>query len=131
MNASHDASHAQRPVAGRVPDAQQAVVATNESRVLTSAAGEDQAGVHRVIPVRTKPGYALRDMAVEEARAPSMPAPPMPLTAGEALLQRAARRGHPKVDSPLNPEVRARERLQAAAEFTDFFTPQPVKAGNE
>ena len=97
----------------------------------STPARERGAEVHRAVLARAESKVAVRNIALEEARAPSMPAPPLPLTAGEALLQRAARRGQAKSESPLNPEVRARERLQAAAEFKDFFTPPVAKTGNE
>ena len=107
------------------------MAAPTRNAVMAGPQHEQEAPMHHAALVCATHGPQVRDVAAEEARAPSMLAPPMPLTASEVLLQQSARRGHPKVDSPLNPEVRAKERLQAAVEFTDFFTPPPAKTGNE
>ena len=91
------------------------VAGQSVARVRQVRASQERATLKRTSPQR-------RDLAWEEAQAPSMLAPPMPLTASERLLQAAARRGGSRANSPLNPEVREKERLQAALEFKDFFT---------
>ncbi len=103
---------------------------TQDARVETVTRGTGQTQLRRAHFAHMLHKLPVQDLAAEEASAPSVPAPSMPLTTSERLLQQAARRGRSRADSPLNPEVRARERMQAAMEFTDFFTP-PAKAGDE
>jgi hypothetical protein len=53
-------------------------------------------------------------------RAPSHPAPEVPLTQEEKLLLRAVRTGDPQVIAMLNPEERARQEAASEAEFQEF-----------
>ncbi len=60
-------------------------------------------------------------VAMEEMRAASHPAPPMPLTEQERLLLRIAHRGDPVELAMLDPMTRAARDVEEGAEFQRFF----------
>lgn len=60
-------------------------------------------------------------VAMSEMRAPSFPAPPMPLTQQERLLLRIARKVDPVEMAMLDPKVRALQDAEEKAEFQRFF----------
>lgn len=60
-------------------------------------------------------------VAMSEMRAPSFPAPPMPLTEQERLLLRIARKVDPVEMAMLDPKVRALQDAEEKAEFQRFF----------
>jgi len=62
-----------------------------------------------------------RSIAVQEMRAASYPAPPMPLTEQEKLLLRVVHKGDPVELAMLNPETRARQDAEGRTEFQRFF----------
>jgi len=62
-------------------------------------------------------------VALDEMRAASHPAPPMPLTEQERLLLRIAHRGDPVELAMLNHEIRAKQEEEEKAEFQRFFEP--------
>lgn len=61
--------------------------------------------------------------AVEEMRAASRPAPPMPLTEQEKMLVRIAKRNGEAEAAELNPTARAKKEADELAEFQNFFEP--------
>lgn len=67
----------------------------------------------------------------DASRAASFPAPPLPLTEQEKLLQRLVHKGDPVQMAMLNPETRARQNAEGKAEFQRFFDPNkdPHKPG--
>lgn len=79
-----------------------------------------RANVRRAEVVRAGGSAALQD-----TRAVSYPAPPMPLTEQEKLLLRVAHKGDPVELAMLNPEIRARQETQSEDEFKEFFPPPP------
>ncbi len=62
-------------------------------------------------------------IALSEMRAPSHPAPEMPLTQQERLMLRIVHGGDPVELAELDPQVRAAQYAQQKAEFKDFFEP--------
>ncbi len=60
-------------------------------------------------------------VALEEMRAASHPAPPLPLTEQERLLLRIAHRGDPVELAMLDPMTRAARDVEEGAEFQRFF----------
>jgi len=62
-------------------------------------------------------------LALSEMRAPSHPAPEMPLTEQERLMLRIVHGGDPVELAELDPQVRAAQYAQQKAEFKDFFEP--------
>jgi hypothetical protein len=62
-------------------------------------------------------------VALDEMRAASHPAPPLPLTEQERLLLRIAHRGDPVELAMLNHEIRAKQEEEGKAEFQRFFAP--------
>ncbi len=73
----------------------------------------------RGAPVREEDVLALREM-----RAPSLLAPPEPLTEQERLLVKLAHKGDPEELAMLSPEVRARRDAAGRAEVKRFFEPR-------
>ena len=68
-------------------------------------------------------------IALSEMRAPSHPAPEMPLTQQERLMLRIVHGGDPVELAELDPQVRAAQYAQQKAEFKDFF--EPPKTGDK
>ena len=68
--------------------------------------------------------------ALPLTRIASHPAPPIPLSNEEKLLLRVAHEGHSVELAMLNPEMRARQKAEASAEFQRFFG-QPTTQDNE
>ena len=62
-------------------------------------------------------------IALSEMRAPSHPAPKMPLTEQEKLMLRIVRGGDPVELAELDPRVRDAQYAQQKAEFKNFFEP--------
>ncbi len=62
-------------------------------------------------------------LALEELHAASQPAPPLPLTREERFLLRLAHKGDPEELAILDPNVRAKQDVEARAEFHIFFDP--------
>jgi hypothetical protein len=60
-------------------------------------------------------------IAMSEMRAPSLPAPPMPLTEQERLLLRMAHKNDPVELAILDPKLRELQDAQEKAEFQRFF----------
>ena len=77
-------------------------------------AGGTQARVERV--------EAEDSLEVREMRAPSLPAPEMPLTEQERLLLRIAHQGDPELLAMLEPEVQAKLEADDVAEYQRFFS---------
>ncbi len=77
---------------------------------------------HRHTP-RPTSTPAVVDLATAEANAPSLPAPPLPLTRQERLLLRFARRSRTEEYALLTPEFRAREYAAERAAFRAYFDP--------
>ncbi len=65
--------------------------------------------------------------AQDPAYAPSMVAPPLPLTEQERLLIRATRREAPTELAMLNPDELAKREADDAAQFNQFFPPPPAQ----
>ena len=63
------------------------------------------------------------DLAAAEANAPSLAAPPLPLTRQERLLLRFARRSRTEEYALLTPEFRARQYAAERAAFRAYFDP--------
>ncbi|ADV84401.1 hypothetical protein [Terriglobus saanensis] len=61
--------------------------------------------------------------ALEAMRAPSQPAPPLPLTEQEKLLLRIAHKGDPQQLAMLNTQLRLQEEKEEKADFQNFFEP--------
>ena len=79
------------------------------------------------------PDHLLCDcdpVALAESRAPSQPAPPLPLTDQEKLLRRIVDKGDPIELAELNAEARAAHTDADKAAFQSFFHP-PVKEPTE
>jgi hypothetical protein len=83
--------------------------------------------VEKILPARgARPAQTVRRISAGDAallaemRAPSHPAPEVPLTQEEKLLLRAVRTGDPQVIAMLNPEERARQEAASEAEFQEF-----------
>ncbi|QHN02008.1 hypothetical protein FTO74_00400 [Granulicella sp. WH15] len=76
-------------------------------------------------------------IAMQEMRAKSFPAPPLPLTKEERLLRSIAHKGDPAEMAMLEPETRAAEAAAETAAFQQFFEPpkteeqQPEKLEKE
>jgi hypothetical protein len=70
-------------------------------------------------------------LALQEFRAASQPAPPLPLTEQEKLLLRIAHRGAPEELAALNPSLRAERDAEEKAEVQRFFEPKKTTADNE
>lgn len=86
-------------------------------------------GPARATAVRALPPQDAEDaIALAEMRAPSHPAPPMPLTEQERLLQHVAQSGDPQQMAALDPGVRAKQEIEAKAEVEAFFRPPPLPA---
>jgi hypothetical protein len=66
-------------------------------------------------------------VALEEMRAASHPAPPLPLTEQERLLLRIAHRGDPVELAMLDPTMRAARDVEEGAEFQRFFGSATVR----
>ena len=64
-------------------------------------------------------------LALSEMKAPSHPAPPMPLTEQELLLIRILRKGDPVELAMLDPKFRTNEEASRRADFDRFFAPPP------
>lgn len=62
-------------------------------------------------------------LALEELHAASQPAPPLPLTREERFLLRLAHKGDPEELAILDPNLRAKQDVEARAEFHIFFDP--------
>ena len=60
-------------------------------------------------------------LSMERMRAPSLPAPPIPLTAQERALQRVAREHDPAVLTAFDNDVQAQNDARLEAEFREFF----------
>jgi hypothetical protein len=69
---------------------------------------------------KNKPVSAIDQVALQEMRAPSHPAPEEPLTQEEKLLLRVVHRGDSREMAILNPEVRAKNEAEDEAEFRQF-----------
>ena len=69
-------------------------------------------------------------LAMEEMKAPSLLAPPLPMTAQERALSRLGQRHRADVAAVLNAEHRAREQAQATTEFYGFFEPAKKPQSN-
>jgi hypothetical protein len=67
-------------------------------------------------------------LAMDEMRAESHPAPPMPLTEQEKLLLRVAHRRDPVQMAALNPVQREARDAEEKAEVERFFVPTPTGA---
>jgi len=65
-------------------------------------------------------------LEMREMRAPSLPAPEMPLTEQERLLLRIAHQGDPELLAMLEPEVQAKLEADDVAEYQRFFS-EPVR----
>lgn len=70
----------------------------------------------------------LDALALEEMRAASQPAPPLPLTKQERLLLRVAREGGPEELAALDPARRAAQDREERAEVERFFEPKTAEA---
>ena len=60
-------------------------------------------------------------LALREMRAPSRPAPPLPLTKQEKLLLHLVHTAGPEQLAMLDPEVRTKQEMERKAEFEKFF----------
>jgi len=69
-------------------------------------------------------------VALREMRAPSHPAPAEPLTQQERLLLRIVHTGDPEEMAMLNPDIRAEQETESAAEFRKFVE-QSIKGDRE
>jgi hypothetical protein len=67
-------------------------------------------------------------LALEEMRAASQPAPPLPLTKQERLLLRVAHQGWPEELAALDPARRAAQDKEERAEVERFFEPKTAEA---
>ena len=110
------AKSAQRPLPG------------SSVRSMERANAREQTNAREETTVRRARDVRNRDrdsdsVALDEMRAASHPAPPMPLTEQEKLLLRIAHRGDPVELAMLNHEIRAKQEEEAKAEFQRFFEP--------
>jgi len=65
-------------------------------------------------------------LALAEMRAPSLVAPPQPLSEQERLLQEIVHKGDPQELALLDPAMRELWDAQEKAQFREFFTPVPI-----
>lgn len=78
------------------------------------------------------PSRDLDALALSESLAPSLPAPPLPLTPQEQLLLRVLHRRDPDPLTDLNRELRAKQEAEQLADFDQFFNPSsPATHDNE
>jgi hypothetical protein len=70
-------------------------------------------------------------LAIEEMRAASQPAPPLPLNDQEKLLLRMTHKKTPIELAALSPSVRARHDSEEEADFQKFFEPPKPPADQE
>jgi hypothetical protein len=80
----------------------------------------------RRVDVEFAPGS--EETALREMRAPSMPAPPLPLTREEQLLLRVVKTGAPEEIAMLDAAQRERAEAVGKAEVQRFFEPPETKA---
>lgn len=73
-----------------------------------------------------KPVLDMDTMALDEMRAPSQPAPPVPLTEQEKLLLRITRNRNPIQLAALSPAMRAAHDAEEEADFERFFEPPKI-----
>ena len=110
----------------------QPVLVTAQPATVQTAVPEQVAAPH-AIPVKlaavrketqkTQPLSEEDAIALSEMRAPSHPAPEMPLTEQEKLMLRIVRGGDPVELAELDPQVRAAQDAEQKAEFKNFFEP--------
>lgn len=85
----------------------------------------------RVLATQNRKATAVEHLSAEdsvalsEMKAPSHPAPPMPLTEQELLLIRILRKGDPVELAMLDPKFRTNEEASRRADFDRFFAPPP------
>jgi hypothetical protein len=82
----------------------------------------------RIITANQVDPYEL--LAVNEMRAPSHPAPPMPPTEQEKLMLRIVHRNDPVELAELNPAMRAAQQDDEKKSFQKFFEPVASKTGD-
>jgi hypothetical protein len=80
-----------------------------------------------IAPRRPAQRGSRRVSAVPETQAAGFPAPPLPLTEQERLLQRLAHRRNPEDTAILNPTVQAAQSAKAIEQFQQFFAINPAE----
>lgn len=121
--------HTSQTTAPAIPSAQSAPAAVQPSPTEMTAAAARLAPAHvarRAVvhhPNRTTPASAEGDLAEIEMRAPSTPAPPMPLTDQEKLLLRLVHANDPVELALLDGKAWAAQFAHSKAQFDKFFAP--------
>ncbi len=114
--------------AGAVPSATPEAVAKRVELPLSGSSARSVRKMNlrsaREIPDSDRDGDSV---ALSEMRAPSHPAPPLPLTEQERLLLRIAHRGDRVELAMLDPMRRAERDAEEGAEFQRFFGPTTVR----
>jgi hypothetical protein len=82
-------------------------------------------------PVPLRPPQTDPESPVQEAQAASFPAPPLPLTDQEKLLQRLAHRNDPQDMTLLNRDAQAAQSAKAMQQFQQFFAINPTEMRSE
>jgi hypothetical protein len=108
------AKSAQRPLPG------------SSVRSMEQTNAREQTNVRRARDVRNSDRNS-DSVALDEMRAASHPAPPMPLTEQERLLLRIAHRGDPVELAMLDPLRRAARDVEEQTEFQRFFKPRTIE----
>jgi hypothetical protein len=110
------AKSAQRPLPGP------SVRSMEQTNAGEQTNAREETNVRRARDVRNSDRHS-DSVALDEMRAASHPAPPLPLTEQERLLLRIAHRGDPVELAMLNHETRAKQEEEGKAEFQRFFEP--------
>jgi hypothetical protein len=97
------------------------------TRVSTPGPGVRAARVEKARRARAEVVDDSDALALQEMRAPSRPAPPMPLTEQEKLLLRIAHHGAPEELMALSPLLRAARDEEEKAEVQQFFEPRTTE----
>ena len=118
---------------GTVESNRQPVLSTAQPATVPTAVAQHVPAPH-AMPIKlaavrketqkTQPLSEEDAIALSEMRAPSHPAPEMPLTEQEKLMLRIVRGGDPVELAELDPRVRAAQDAEQKAEFKDFFEPR-------
>ena len=81
-------------------------------------------------PHRADVPAAQESLAMQEMLAPSLAAPPLPLTAQERALSRIGQRHRPGAMTVLNAELREQQQAEATTAFYNFFEPPRTPKSN-
>ena len=106
-----------------LPRVNSETVAKSGRRISTGSHGRSMEGERA-----QRAGDDLDALALEEMRAASQPAPPLPLTKQERLLLHVAHEGRPEELAVLDPAKRAAQDKEERAAVERFFEPKRAEA---